>query len=158
VVAIALFRQHRHYSLHVPVRDETLQKKSWLASSRGGYPTLALVSSGGANDPSSRPQIPIIEANLRIISQRKDDRTLELAVMPWTLRLLPLLTGTSERRVLLLLLPIAFLLIPSRCDQSASATTLQVLTTAARTLSSSHMTWLLNGAIKSARDCAQNGS
>jgi hypothetical protein len=99
------------------------------------------------------------EANLRIISQRKDDRTLELAAMPWTLRLLPLLTGTSERRVLLLLLllllllpPIPFLLIPSRCDQSASATTLQVLTTAARTLSSSHMTWRLNGAIKSARD------
>ncbi len=48
---------------------------------------------------------------------------------------------------------VAVALIPTRCVQSASATTLHVLTTAALTLSSSHVTCKLNGAINSARDC-----
>jgi hypothetical protein len=90
------------------------------------------------------------EANFRIISQRKDERTLLLPELPRRLRLLLLLT---EERCGVVAAAAVVLLMPTRCFQSASATTLQVLTTAALTLSSSHVTCRLSGAISSARDC-----
>ena len=89
------------------------------------------------------------EANFRIISQRKDERTLLLPELPRRLRLLLL----TEERCGVVAAAAVVLLMPTRCFQSASATTLQVLTTAALTLSSSHVTCRLSGAISSARDC-----
>jgi hypothetical protein len=122
------------------------------------YPTLALVSSDAADSRPSSPKIPIKVANFRIISQRKDDRILLEPALPRRLNELLLLLKewrllTDVRRKRLKGVVAVVVLMPTRCFQSASAINLYVLTTAALTLSSSHVTCELNGAINSARDC-----